>query len=103
MSDTDRLKKLEQQREALNQKIRRERARQAEQERKKDTRRKIVVGAVVLGYAERHPDFQEQLETMLQNSVSDRDKYLFPDLFPAANDAPSTGRLTGKFRTRDNA
>jgi hypothetical protein len=81
MSEASRLQKLEQQQEAIREKIRRERAKIADQERKKDTRRKIITGAVVLAHATHHPSFQAELRAILIKSVENKDRYLFPEIF----------------------
>ena len=49
---SERLQKLEERQRRLQIEIERERANQAQQERKRDARRKIVVGAMVLGLVE---------------------------------------------------
>ena len=51
-STTDRLKKLEEQRARINAEIQRVRAREQQQTRKDDTRRKILVGSMLLQLVE---------------------------------------------------
>ncbi|MCP4932763.1 MAG: mobilization protein [bacterium] len=59
---TDRLSKLEQQREALNQKIRREKTRLQGAERRKDTRRKILDGSLLQEMARKDSAFKARVE-----------------------------------------
>ena len=60
-----RLEKLLEQREAMNARIRREQAKTATQQRKHDTRRKILAGATVLDRAEKDDAFKAVLQAML--------------------------------------
>ena len=81
MSDkpsSDRLEKLRQQQEKLKRKIALEQSRLRDQERKRDTRRKIIAGALVLKHAEIHPAFRETLHELLDKFVErDEDRALF--------------------------
>lgn len=52
-------------------------------DRKRNTRRKIVVGAAVIAYAETHPSFADQLRTLLGQAVQrDIDRAVIADLLP---------------------
>lgn len=56
-------------------------ARQAYRDRKRDTRRKVVAGAVALAHAGRDPVFRAALQAILQQHVTRPiDRALFADL-----------------------
>lgn len=78
---SDRLVKLEQQRAKLQRKIAREETRLKTQERKIDTRRKIIAGAIVLTHADMREAFKDILHELLQKFVEPKDKHLFADVF----------------------
>ncbi len=81
---TDKLKKLKEQQEKLKARIQREKNRISDQERKKDTRRKIIAGALALTHADQHPQssFAKQLRQLINEHVAkDTDRALF-DLDP---------------------
>lgn len=69
---TDKLEKLKQQQEELARKIRREKQRIAAQDRKDDTRRKIIAGALALNHREKNPssDFARKLDALLDEYVT---------------------------------
>lgn len=69
MSDA-RMQRLVEQREKLNAKIARQRARAESAARKRDTRRKIVVGAAVLAAAERDEAVRAWLDPLLDQVVT---------------------------------
>ena len=76
-TESDRLKKLKQQQEALLKKIRLEESRLKDQARKDETRRKIIVGAIALAHAERNLQFRESLYEALHLFVDlDKDREL---------------------------
>lgn len=55
-------------------------ARERHRSRKRDTRRKVVAGAVVLGFAEHDPAFRGTLQGLLrQNLTRPHDRALFAD------------------------
>jgi hypothetical protein len=88
---SDRLAKLHQQQEKLKKQIALEKARLRGQERKDDTRRKIVAGAIALAHCERDENFRDRFFSLLSRFVDrDSDRALL-DLPPkekadAAND-----------------
>ena len=51
--------------------------------RKADTRRKTVMGALVLKHAQTNPDFRAVLARLVASTI-DRDKALFPEFLPPA-------------------
>ena len=60
--------------------------------RKRDTRRKIIVGAVVLAEAERDPVFAGQLRRLLDQAVRKADeRAAIADLLEAASVAAESG------------
>ena len=101
--DTDRLTKLQLRKTELEQKIRQEKARRRDEERKLDTRRKIIAGGALLTEAEQNPDFAKICNQVLKQRIEKRDYHLFPDLFPPANDEAESGTLTGEFQAKDKA
>jgi hypothetical protein len=89
------LKKQEQIAEQLKQL----KARDKESERKADTRRKVIAGALALEHFAQHPDgeFAKVLFKLLDEHVEERSRYLFSFLLPApaAASAPA-GRAAAK-------
>lgn len=74
----NRLTKLEQQRQKLQAAIRREKLKLEGTERKKDTRRKILVGATMLTEAEKDPSLKERIQYRLNATLQrDDDRALF--------------------------
>ena len=72
------LKKLIEQREAVNARIRQEQNKQRAGERKSDTRRKVLAGATVLEWAKRDTEFSSRLMAELKRFlVRDDDRALF--------------------------
>ena len=82
---------LDERKAKLNARARRVRSRLAGRERKTDTRRKILVGAMMLKVADEHPkskDFMlRHLDEFLEHP---RDRALFPEL-PAKPQSPKEG------------
>ena len=72
------LKRLIEQREAVNARIRQEQNKLLASERKSDTRRKILAGAAVLQWAAKDNDFSAKLMVELKAFlVRDADRALF--------------------------
>lgn len=64
-------------------------ARDSEEERKRDTRRKILIGGVVLSKVKRGEWSQEKLKTLLDNELkADRDRELFGFSLLPSNETP---------------
>ena len=105
---TDRLTRLEQKKAKIEAEIAREKSRQKTKERKDDTRRKILTGAIALAHAERDAEFHRLLYGLLDRFIEpDRDRALLglaskasPALPEPANDrarvAPYPGRTPGE-------
>jgi large subunit ribosomal protein L7/L12 len=75
LTTQERLKKLEDQKAALAARIAREKAKQSAADRKRDTRRKIIVGAIVLERCERDANFKEMIDTLLdRHAIRDKDR-----------------------------
>ena len=77
---SDKLKKLKEQEAKLKAKIAREKNRLSAKERKLETRRKIIAGALALTHATQHPrsDFAKQLNQLIREHVKkDTDRALF--------------------------
>ena len=69
----DRLRKLEEQRARINAEIQRVRSRESQEERKRETRRKILAGAMVLDRVARG-DLSEKLFKADMDRFLDRDQ-----------------------------
>lgn len=76
-SPDQRLKELQAKRDQLNAQIQRESAKARTAERKRDTRRKIIAGALALEHAERDPSFRETLQRLIREHVKESDRPLF--------------------------
>jgi hypothetical protein len=57
-------------------------ARKKDTDRKRDTRRKIIAGALALEHFDKHPNdaFSKQLRTLMREFIDQRDRHLFPAL-----------------------
>ena len=73
----DRLKALVERREKINAKIQQLNARKAVAERRRDTRRKIIVGAIILAAVEREPKLQQWLQAQIGRLERPQDRALF--------------------------
>lgn len=80
-SHAEQLATLQEQRAKLDARMKALQARQKEETRKTDTRRKIVVGGAVLAHAALHPEFAAVLRGVLKVAVTrDIDKAVVADL-----------------------
>ena len=78
---TDKLAALKQKEQQLKAKIAALEARQKTADRKKDARRKIVVGGAVLAHAALHPAFADELKAILKVAVTrDSDRETIGDI-----------------------
>ena len=78
MAHSERLEKLQQQRQALERKIRLEKKRLSDKQRKEDTRRKVIAGALALKHAEMDSAFKAKLFQLFNEYVErDDDRALF--------------------------
>ena len=68
---------LRKKRDQLTAKIQRETARVKSAERKQDTRRKIIAGAIALEHMDHDPQWQEKFRALLKQHVKPSDKELF--------------------------
>ena len=74
----EKIAELTQQRRQLDAQIEKHRARVRVQERKDDTRRKIIAGALALEHASIDPAFREELHKLIRQHVTrDGDRALF--------------------------
>ena len=79
---------LDERKAKLNARARRVRARLSARERKTDTRRKILVGAMMLKVADEHPKSKEFMLRHLDGFLEHpRDRALFPELPDRPNTA----------------
>ena len=63
--------------------------------RKIDTRRKIIVGGAVLAHMEKHPDFAKLVRTILAASVGrQNDREAIADLLPPSSQSVATQPAT---------
>jgi large subunit ribosomal protein L7/L12 len=85
------LKELEDKKAVMEAQIAKTRAMLKKQERSRDTRRKIVAGAILLEHGELNPAFGAEIDKILRTHVSrpqDRELFDFP---PLPDQEPSTG------------
>ena len=81
-SPDEKIAELEQQKRQLDAQIQKHKARARVEERKRDTRRKIIAGALALEHASIDPAFRAELHRLIrQNVIRDGDRDLF-DLSP---------------------
>jgi uncharacterized membrane protein YccC len=74
----ERIEKMEQQQAALERRLQTARSKVKEEERKRETRRKILIGAMVLAKAEQSPEKWNDLVRELDRYLStERDRQLF--------------------------
>lgn len=77
-SPEEKLAELQKRQSQLKAQIQKEQAKLRNEERKRDTRRKIIAGALALEHARRDPDWKAKLETLLAEYVErDEDRALF--------------------------
>lgn len=80
--DSERVKKLKEQKKVIEQRLRKEQTRDKRKERKDETRRKILAGAWVLDEAKQRADFKEFVYGKLDSFLTrPADRVLF-DLPP---------------------
>jgi len=80
-----RLELLRKRKQEIEQQMKALEAREREEERKKDTRRKIIVGAAVLAHASIDADFARTLRAILKKAVTEeRNLALIDDLLNGA-------------------
>lgn len=78
----EKLQRLEVERAQIQARIEKARAQLKTEERKRDTRRKIIAGALALEHAKTDPAFRKELDSLLDRYVTkDEDRRLF-DLKP---------------------
>ena len=77
--DKDRRSSLLEQRRAIDEQLRKIEARQREQDRKDDTRRKVIAGALALEDMQKNPDspLAARLRELLHDYVEPRSRHLF--------------------------
>lgn len=61
---------------------------EAAKKRKLDTRRKIVLGGLVMAHMEHDEAFSGQVRALMETLLQDRDKGLFPNYFPGQAKSP---------------
>ena len=86
----DRIAKIQEQRKKLDARLNTLSQKASAEARKRDTRRKIIVGGAVISQIEKHPDFAALVGKLLDASVgrqSDRDA--IADLLPSPSQAPA--------------
>ena len=100
-STADRLKTLREKREQLDAQLRALESRNKHAERKADTRRKVIAGALALEHYDKNPDseFHRILFRLLDEYVvRPHDRALFPELIEAdPASAPHTGDNASDF------
>ena len=91
----DRIRRAEELKARADKRLSALKAKADKRARKEDTRRKIIVGALILNKANKDPEFSNELYTMLKNSVEERDHYLFVGLWPDAKKPEHQVKATG--------
>jgi hypothetical protein len=71
-----RQKEIDKRKKEVTRRLNKLRSVESEQERKADTRRKIIIGAIVLDHAKTRPDFAQWLQHQIDN-LGERDKAAF--------------------------
>ncbi len=82
-NETPRLKQLLQQQEKIKKQIQLEKKRHRDSENRKDTRRKIVDGALIQNYARENPEFLSILQRLRHEKITrqnDRELFNLPPL-----------------------
>jgi FKBP-type peptidyl-prolyl cis-trans isomerase (trigger factor) len=84
MADDDRLKKLEEQRAELDRRIRAQRAKIKDEERRRATRRKIILGGLIERHCELNPEspFAREVERLVAEFVTGETERALFDLAP---------------------
>ena len=109
---TDRIRQLEESRARINAEIQRVKGRAQQAERKRETRRKILVGSMVLGLVKRGEWPEERLKAALDRFLErelDRALFELPPKAPHGEDSeapfvqppPRIGALEGRVVLRD--
>jgi hypothetical protein len=88
-SGTNRLAKLEEQQKELADKIKQERAKLKKEERQRDTKRKTILGALMLDHYTENPDVKKWVDALLENNLVGNDNRVLFGLEPK-QDAPET-------------
>jgi hypothetical protein len=73
-SPEEKIAELEQQEARIKARLQREKAKLRETERKADTRRKIIAGAIALEHAAQNPTFQKEFWDLLDRAVKKADQ-----------------------------
>lgn len=95
MAATSKLESLKQKQQAIQDQIRREKQRLAKDERKKDTRRKILVGATILNETENDKELAEKIHKLLNSQLTRADDRSLFDLEPLPETQPQKEAANG--------
>jgi hypothetical protein len=89
LNPADKMASLLKKQEQITAQLKQLKAREKETERKADTRRKVIAGALALEHLARHPDseFARVLVKLLDDHVEERSRHLFAFL-PKREGAP---------------
>ena len=88
-SDKEKLEELEAQKRKIEQRMKAVSARQKERERKADTRRKVILGGLLLDAAEKDPRYARVVQTLIDRISRDADHKAFEGWTPPAPVSPS--------------
>lgn len=93
LNSTDKMTTLLKKQEEIANQLKQLRAREKQTERKADTRRKVIAGALALEHLAKFPDsdFARVLTGLLDAYVEERSRYLFPFL-PKPDGSQIAGR-----------
>lgn len=93
MGEMDRLRKYEQEMAALGEKMKAEKKRMREKEKRDTQRRKLLAGAICLAHAEKDESFRAQMNRLLIQHVPESDRSLWPELFPPVSGPSPSGDI----------
>jgi hypothetical protein len=95
LNPTDKKTALLKRQEQIAEQLKLLRAREKQDERKADTRRKIIAGALALEHLAKEPksEFARVLTSLLDHYVEPRSRYLFPFL-PTRGDSSGSGAVS---------
>ncbi len=84
MGELSRLEKLREQQKALQSKITAEESKERKQAQAAENRRKLLTGGIALSLTENDDIFKTSLHKQLEQQIEERDRYLFPEIWPDA-------------------
>ena len=96
MAASARIEKLLKKKTQIEARLKEQQQIEADKARKRDTRRKILRGTIVEEFAD--AELLAQVDALMKNHLKERDRDLFPKLFPPAGEENENGKLKGEFQ-----